>query len=347
MSIKIMEKTTNESNYCVMITWLKEPLTKLPRSYLREDWNGLQGTRWLILASLSQRHSQQPPWSVSWLVLQWGGRVFWINAFFYHKPFPSWHFLTFSFIKWQSKPNYETKKLYSFTGDYGNNTQMLSDLKRLPFYQNYREILSMEKTTKLPCYTLLCFTLLCFTLLEFALLGFTLLCFSWNFLALLCFASTRARSGIASLAATMTILKDCQTKALPSSCRWSLWRIWWVIKISNKLTETECPWLTTQILASGPELSSSNLIIACLLCHNQNLTLDLWDFVFSHSRRQRTWFDLYSSIVLSNVTNMAEQLDGFTQDPRSHLSHLISYALSNIQYTVQLRLWRLQSYYTN
>ena len=42
--------------------------------------------------------------------------------------------------------------------------------------------------------------------------------------------------------------------------------------------EIECLWLTIQMLASDPELSSSNLNIACLLCHNKNLTLDFWDF---------------------------------------------------------------------
>ena len=59
------------------------------------------------------------------------------------------------------------------------------------------------------------------------------------------------------------------------------------------------------MLTSGPELSSSNLIIACLLCHNQNLTLNFWDFVFSHSPRQRIQFDInISPIVLSNVTTL-------------------------------------------
>ena len=33
--------------------------------------------------------------------------------------------------------------------------------------------------------------------------------------------------------------------------------------------KNECLWLTIWMLTSGPELSSSNLIIACLLCHNQ------------------------------------------------------------------------------
>ena len=47
---------------------------------------------------------------------------------------------------------------------------------------------------------------------------------------------------------------------------------------------------TSQMLTSGPELSSSNLIIACLLCHIQNLTLDFWDF-FSHSQCQQFFFD--------------------------------------------------------
>ena len=106
----------------------------------------------------------------------------------------------------------------------------------------------------------------------------------------------------------------------------------------NKWTETKFPWLTIQMLISGPEISSSYLIIACLLCRNQNLTLNFWDFVFSHSQRQRTRFDLYSPIVLSNVVNMAEQLNSFTQDPRNHLTLFASCALSNIQYIVQLRL---------
>ena len=104
--------------------------------------------------------------------------------------------------------------------------------------------------------------------------------------------------------------------------------------------ETEYLGLTSQMLTSGPESSSSNLIIACLLCHIQNLTLDFWDF-FSHSRCQHARFDPCSPIVLSDVTSMAEQLDGFTT--RSHLSHLKSCALSNIQYFVQSRLRHLQS----
>ena len=37
------------------------------------------------------------------------------------------------------KPADETKELYSFTVDYDNNTQGLSDIKHLPVYQSYQE----------------------------------------------------------------------------------------------------------------------------------------------------------------------------------------------------------------
>ena len=42
----------------------------------------------------------------------------------------------------------------------------------------------------------------------------------------------------------------------------------------NRWIETECPWLTSWMLTSSPEIILSNLMIACLLCHNQNVTLD-------------------------------------------------------------------------
>ena len=67
--------------------------------------------------------------------------------------------------------------------------------------------------------------------------------------------------------------------------------------------ETEYLGLTSRMLTSDPELISSNLIIACVLCHIQNLTLDSWNF-FSHTRCQHTQFDLCSLIVLSDVTSM-------------------------------------------
>ena len=97
----------------------------------------------------------------------------------------------------------------------------------------------------------------------------------------------------------------------------------WIKKPNTLGWQVECwPWSWVK---------SSILIIACLLCHTQNLTLDSWDF-FSHSRCQHTRFDLCSPIILSDVTSMAKQLEGFTQDSRSHLSHL---KLCNLKHPMQ------------
>ena len=76
-------------------------------------------------------------------VLQWGGKVL-KKSFGKSKPTITikWTVLMLPhFLVQQTavKLADETQELYSFTGDYNNNTQGLSNLKRLPIYQNYQE----------------------------------------------------------------------------------------------------------------------------------------------------------------------------------------------------------------